>query len=306
MDSNTTQSIVIPKSLAGVRFDRALAELLPERSKSQLQKLVRKGSIRLNGRKVLRSNIKLQGGERMTYCLDGGLPGERVSLELEFLHVDDEFAVVNKPPGMITHPVDAHSGDSVAEKLVEKFGPLPGRDEGYRPGIVHRLDRETSGVMVVARTQRALDHLTDQFRNRTVRKRYVALVHGLPKWTELSVDAPLGPVPGQRDLQGIAASGKEAQTDFIVRQRWKDFTLVECRPTTGRRHQLRVHLWSEGFAIAADKLYRPKGGEERVKALRHHALHCEALGFEDPTTGESLNFEAPLPEGFESFVRSLG
>ena len=306
MDSNTTQSIVIPKTMAGLRFDHALAELLPERSKSQLQKLVRKGSIKLNGRKVLRSNIKLQGGERMTYCLDGGLPGERLALELEFLHVDDEFAVVNKPPGMITHPVEAHTGDSVAEKLVERFGPLPGREEAYRPGIVHRLDRETSGVMVVARTQRALDHLSDQFRNRTVRKRYVALIHGSPQWDEQTVDAPLGPVPGQRDLQGISASGREAHTEFVVRQRWRDFALVECRPTTGRRHQLRVHLWSKGFSIAGDKLYRPKGSEERVKALRNHALHCESLGFENPITGESHTFEAPLPEGFSRFVKSLG
>ncbi|MDF1729728.1 MAG: pseudouridine synthase, partial [Sulfitobacter sp.] len=177
---------------------------------------------------------------------------------------------------------------------------------GLAPRLSHRLDRETSGVMVVARTQRALDELSDQFRNRTVRKRYVALIHGRPDWEDLTVNAPLGPVPGQRDLQGISASGREAHTDFVVRKRWREFTLVECRPTTGRRHQLRVHLWSEGFSIAGDKLYRPKGEVERVKSLRHHALHCESLGFQEPLTGEELTFEAPLPEGFASFVKSLG
>ncbi|MFT4649242.1 MAG: 23S rRNA pseudouridine1911/1915/1917 synthase [Planctomycetota bacterium] len=305
MDTNSTQSIVIPKGLAGVRFDQALAQLLPERSKSQLQKLVRKGSIKLNGRKILRSNFKLQGGERLTYCLDGGLPTERIALELSYLHVDEEFAVVNKPAGMITHPVDRHTGGSVAENLVERFGPLPSRDDAYRPGIVHRLDRETSGVMVVALTEHALEHLQDQFRNRTVRKRYLALVHGAPELDKFSVEAPLGTVPGQRDLQGIMQGGREAFTDFVVQRKWKEFSLVECHPTTGRRHQLRVHLWTEGFPIAGDKLYRPKDKSDRAKALRHHALHCDSLGFRHPVTEEELTFEAPLPEEFDSFIRSL-
>lgn len=305
MDKNTTQSLQIPKSMGGLRFDQALAQLLPERSKSQLQKLVRKGSIKLNGRKVLRSNVKLQGGEKMTYCLDGGLPSEQVALKLTYLHVDEEFAVVDKPPGMITHPVERHTGDSVAENLVERFGPLPGRDDAYRPGIVHRLDRETSGVMVVALTERALDHLQDQFRNRTVRKSYMALVHGVPDEREFTVDAPLGTVAGQRDLQGIMPGGREAHTDFIVQRSWRDFSLVQCRPTTGRRHQLRVHLWSRGYSIAGDKLYRPEDKNDRAKGLRNHALHCDSLGFQNPVTGEEMTFEAPLPEGFEQFMQGL-
>ncbi len=305
MAENSTQSIRIPKAMAGKRFDHALAELLPERSRSQLQKLVRKGSIKLNGKKVLRSNVKLSGGEEMTYCLDGGLPSDQAPLELAFLHVDKEFAVVNKPPGMITHPVERHTGGSVAEKLVERFGPLPGRDDAYRPGIVHRLDRETSGVMVVALTQRALDHLQDQFRDRSVGKRYVALIHGNPEQDLFDADAPIGTVPGQRDLQGVMTGGREAYTAFEVVRRWRNHALLHCRPTTGRRHQIRVHLWAQGYPIVGDKLYRPKDKADRTQGLKHHALHCESLEFQHPLSGERLTFEAPLDSALEAFLSSL-
>ncbi|MCP5090944.1 MAG: RNA pseudouridine synthase, partial [Gammaproteobacteria bacterium] len=178
-------------------------------------------------------------------------------------------------------------------------------DDAYRPGIVHRLDRETSGVMVVALTERALDHLQDQFRNRSVRKRYVALVHGSPSEDRFSVDAPLGTVPGQRDLQGIQAAGREAHTDFEVMRRWGNFALVHCHPTTGRRHQLRVHLWSQGLPIAGDKLYRPEDKNSNAKGLRSHALHCESLGFAHPVSGEELTFEAPIPESLRAFMEGL-
>ena len=291
--------------MSGMRFDRALAELLPERTRSQLQKLVRRGSVKLNGRKILRSNFNLKGGEKLTYCLDGGLPNDRARPELTFLHVKQEFAVISKPPGMLTHPTERQSGGTVAEALVERFGPLPSRDDAYRPGIVHRLDRETSGVMVVALNEAALDQLQDQFRNRLVQKSYLALVHGVPKEDHFSVDAPLETVPGQRDLQGISPGGREAHTDFSVLRRWREHALIQCRPSTGRRHQLRVHLWSEGFPIAGDKLYRTRDRNERAQGLPFHALHCESLGFAHPVTGEELHFEAPLFTDFAGFIEAL-
>jgi len=306
MVQDSTQSRKVPASMSGMRFDHALAQLLPEKTRSQLQKLVRKGSVKLNGKKVLRSNIKLNGGELITFCLDGGLPSERAPLQLTFLFEDEQLAVVNKPPGMLTHPTEQPSGGSMAELLVERFGPLPSREDAYRPGIVHRLDRETSGVMVVARTELALDKLQAQFRAREVSKRYLALVHGNPTERSFRVDAALESVPGQRDLQGIFPGGKAASTEFEVIRQWQAFALVRCFPKTGRRHQLRVHLWSMGHPIAGDKLYRLANKELRVRQLRHHALHSECLEFSHPLGGELLRFEAaPFPE-LTSFIEGLG
>lgn len=306
MTHDSTQSLRVPKRMNGMRLDRALAELLPERTRSQLQKLVRKGSLKLDGRKVLRSNFNLKGGEQLTYCLDGGLPSDRLDEPLRFLYEEASFAVVSKPPGMLTHPTERQEGGTLADHLVERFGPLPSRDDAYRPGIVHRLDRETSGLLVVARTQEALDRLQDQFRKRSVHKSYLAAVHGIPERDHFQVDLALGTVAGQRDLQGPMQDGRSAHTEFSVLRKWREFSLVQCRPSTGRRHQLRVHLWSEGHPIAGDKLYRTIDKNDRVQGLRYHALHCEALGFAHPESGEALSFKAPLFPDFEKFLAGLG
>ncbi|MCA9002420.1 MAG: RluA family pseudouridine synthase, partial [Planctomycetes bacterium] len=216
--------------------------------------------------------------------------------EPQWLYEDDDLVVVSKPAGMITHPVERHSGDSLAEQLVERFGPLPSREDSFRPGIVHRLDRETSGVMVAARSVRALNQLQGQFRDRSVSKRYLAVVHGQPDQDRFDVDAPIGPVAGQRDLQGISTSGRDAHTEFHVLGRMGAYSVIECLPSTGRRHQLRVHLWSRGLPIVGDKLYRPKGKVQGGIGLRHHALHCAGLGFEHPVTSAPQSYVAAIPQ----------
>lgn len=298
----STLHIDVPRRMAGVRFDHALAELIPHRTRAQLQKLVRRGRVKLDDRKVVRSNFKLRGGERLLVHLVD--PNAARVLELEFLHVEDEFAVVNKPPGMLNHPTERLAGGTLAELLVAEFGPLPSVDDAVRPGIVHRLDRETSGVMVVARTQSALDRLRSQFRARSVEKHYQALVHGVPRETTFRVDLALAATPGNPDLQRVDPRGRSASTVFEVERSWNDFSLLACRPRTGRRHQLRVHLFSVGHPVVADQLYRPESG--RIRGPGHHALHARRLAFDHPRSGERLEFEVAPPSSFASFVESLG
>lgn len=291
------ERILVPARFAGVRLDRALDELVPSRTRAQLQKLVRRGCVELDGRALRRSNVFLRGGE--TLRIRGA-----AAPALDWLHVESAFAVVAKPPGLLVHPTDRDATTSVAQLAVARFGPLPSAGEA-RPGIVHRLDRETSGVLVLARTDAALAELRDQFRARTVAKRYRALVHGAPRADRFEVDRPLAPVPGDRERLRVDPGGRAAHSAFRVLRRWRDFALVEARPTTGRRHQLRVHLAHSGHPVVGDALYRPPRGVARVRALGHHALHAEALAFAHPETGRRVEFRAPPPETFASFCKRL-
>ncbi|MEM7305881.1 MAG: RluA family pseudouridine synthase [Planctomycetota bacterium] len=295
--------IEVPRALAGTRFDRVLAKLVPGRSGAQLQKLVRRGGVKVDGKKVVRSNFAVRGGESITLRLSE--PAEP-AVELDYLHVDEDVAVVAKPAGMMTHPTERYRGGSVSELAVQRFGPLPsisGPEERW--GIVHRLDRETSGVLVLARTPEALDRLRNQFRARTVDKVYLALVYGAPDEESFDVELALGPAPGQRDLQRVDPAGRASFTSFRVLGRGERLALVECRPRTGRRHQIRVHLWAKGHPIVGDKLYRPQGGVERIRGLPHHALHAERLAFDHPRTGERLELRAPLPDGLQRYADRL-
>ncbi len=298
-DSDPFVRVDVPARFSGVRFDRALDELIPQRSRAQLQKLVRRGRVKLDGRRVVRSNFSLRGGEALIVHF----PEERARLDL--LHSEPRFAVVNKPPGIVTHRTDRVTDGTLADLLVEHFGPLPSIDSDNRPGIVHRLDRETSGVMVVAKTPNALDNLRNQFRTRSVEKRYVALVHGVPERGEFEVDLALDRVPGQRDLQHVDRDGRAAHTGFRVLESFGDCALLECRPTTGRRHQIRVHLHAVGHPVVADKLYRPRDAASVETLLAHHALHAESLAFAHPATRERVEFRAGLPAPLEHELTRL-
>lgn len=293
--------LVVPAALAGERFDRALAQLVTDRTQAQLQKLVRRGRVKLDGRKVVRSNFNLKGGETVLVHLE-----EPAHPEPVYLHVDDEIAVVDKPAGMLVYPTHNPDGRSLSEQAVERLGPLPSFEEEVRPGIVHRLDRETSGVMVLARTQQAMDHIRDQFRAREVEKRYHAVAYGAPAEERFEVGLALGPVPGQTDLQRPDTSGLSALTVFRVLCAGDAFSLLECRPKTGRRHQIRVHLAARGHPVVGDKLYRPGPETQRLGGIRRQALHATSLSFTHPRTAERVAYDAPLPEDIAGLCEQLG
>lgn len=299
--------LVVPPGLTGTRFDRVLAELVPGHSGAQLQKLVRRGRVKIDGRRVVRSNFRVGGGERVVVHLDAPRAAEPA---LEWLHVEDAFAVANKPPGLLTHRVAARREPSVADRAVERFGALPCLDDdATRPGIVHRLDRDTSGVIVVARTDPALASLRDQFRARTVDKRYLAVVHGVPAVDRIEIDRPIGRAPGAGDRERVDPAGRPAHTTVYVFARGAAHALVECRPHTGRRHQIRVHLHDAGFPVVGDELYRPArpAGGPRPP---HHALHAARIAFDHPVARElgvrRVEFEAAPPPAFVALRAELG
>ncbi|MEM6673487.1 MAG: RluA family pseudouridine synthase [Planctomycetota bacterium] len=296
---------VVPDTMDGERLDRALEALVDGYSRSQLQKLVRRGRVRVAGKEVHRSNGYVAVGDEIEIEHErvGDLPP--VADEVKILTEDESILVVVKPSGMLTHAADRATGTNLASLLDQQYGPLPTSRGEDRPGIVHRLDRETSGVLVIARTEKAMAHLRDQFRAQTVEKDYVAIVSGHPSG-RFQIYAPIGPVPGKPDRQMIDhTDGKDAVTDVNVIQTYLSHSLLALRIQTGRRHQIRVHLAERGFPVVGDPMYGTKRqvplpiGESRL------ALHSHRIAFEHPATGERVEFESALPEEMESAISEL-
>jgi 23S rRNA pseudouridine1911/1915/1917 synthase len=307
--SDAPLSLQVPAKLAGQRFDRALAELIPGTSGARLQKLVRLGRVKLDGKRVLRSNFRVKGGEHVLVLFEAE-PAPAPPPELTWLEVAERFAVVSKPDGMLAHPADRAHGPSVSEQATAKLGRLPSTDDAHRPGIVHRLDRETSGVMILARDAEAMDDLRDQFRARTVKKTYLALAVGEPPSESFDVDRSLAQDPHQLDLQRVDPKGREAFSSFTVLESFRSPELgpvhwIECRPKTGRRHQLRVHLAHAGCYLIADKLYRPPGQSQPHKQLKHQALHAAELELAPPGVAGRQTFTAPVRADLAAFLERL-
>ena len=286
----------LPRSFQGRRLDHVLDELVPDHSRAALQKLVRRGRVKLDGRRVLRSNVRLGGGEVLSLELEAAPPPTP-----RVVHEEADFAVFDKPAGLLTHPTPTRREPSVSSFAVERYGPLPSVEEGERPGIVHRLDRATSGLILLARTPEALDHLRELFRARRVEKTYLAFVDGIPRQARFEVERPLGPQPSHPDRQRVTDSGKAASTAFHVEARGRGVARVRCHPRTGRRHQLRVHLAHAGTPILGDELY---ARATSVPAPPRLALHACALRFED-RQGKSRTFELPLAEDLDTWARGL-
>ncbi|MFT5290245.1 MAG: 23S rRNA pseudouridine1911/1915/1917 synthase [Planctomycetota bacterium] len=302
--------LTVPKRLAGQRLDEVLVELLPSRTRSYHQKLVRRGRVWVNGKRVVRSNVHVAKGDALLLL---GLEARREpksTARLRILHEDETIAVIDKPAGIVTHRNDKISGGTLADLAVEQLGRLPVTLGDERPGIVHRLDRETSGVLVIGRTEEAMLHLQEQFRSRSVEKTYVALAHGVPTAEEFVQRQSLTAEEKGADRQRVstARGAKEAETTFQVRERLGSVTLIECHPHTGRRHQIRVHLAHAGHPIVDDRLYEPEGlAKTPAGAPRpgRHALHAASLELTHPKTSKRMRFEAPLPRDLEEFAAWL-
>lgn len=299
--AKTLQTYVVPKSLGGMPLDRVLEGLLGNLSRSQAQRLVRRGQVLVRGKRVVRSNGRLPKGTEISIETEAPKPA--------ILHEDESLLVVVKPAGLLTHGIDGAQQPDLATELNRHYGPLPDSRGDERPGIVHRLDRDTSGILVVARTEAALLHLQDQFRDRTVTKRYLALVSGVLHQESVTMDLPMGPVPGKADRQQVDHErGKEARTEARSLEALGQHSLLECEIFTGRRHQIRVHLAEQGYPVLADPMYGTKrqillpDGAPMPPRL---ALHAGMLGFDHPVTLERLEFETPLPADLKATLDAL-
>jgi 23S rRNA pseudouridine1911/1915/1917 synthase len=309
------------------RLDAVLARALPL-SRSRLQALIRGGEVRVDGVVVRRVRETVRPGMVVEVLEPPPPPSELVAQDLAvpLLHVDDELVVVDKPAALVVHPSKGHPDGTLVNallhliseaRLVEGAHPTP----PARPGIVHRLDRGTSGVMVAARTPGALQALGAQFAARTVYRRYAALVWGRPARPSGTVDAPLGRHPKDRLRIAVRPDGRPAVTHYEVLDEARYgiagdaqggvISLVLCRLETGRTHQIRVHMHHIGLPLIGDPLYgrrRPVPGRlrELLGAVDHQLLHAGALGFEHPRDGRACRFETPPPAGFSGVLRGLG
>lgn len=293
---------------AGERLDRYLARALPTLSRSQAQRLIRQGLVAL-GEETVKPSTIVEPGMRVVVHLPS-VPSDEISPEpipLDVVYEDDDLLVVNKPAGMVVHPSPGHHERTLVNALLARYPDLGVGDAG-RPGIVHRLDRGTSGLIVVAKTEAALRHLRRQFKGRKVHKTYLALVHGRPPAPEGIIEAPLGRDPRQRQRMAVVPGGREARTRYRVLEDLGDYSLLEVIPETGRTHQIRVHLAWLGVPVAGDRLYGRERGVRRVKddlGLERQFLHAWRLSFERPGGQDLLRLEVSLPDELERVINKL-
>ena len=306
--------LTVPVERRGDRLDQALTALLPEQSRAAIQRLIRGGHVALEGG-TARPSQRLTGGERIAIDFPPPAPStlEAEERDIEILHEDSDLLVINKPAGLTVHPGAGRAGGTLVNALLHHCRDLSGVGGVERPGIVHRLDRETSGALVVAKHDRAHRDLAAQFKARQVRKTYRALVWGLPRAARGLVDAPIGRHPTARVRMAIRADGRPARTSWEVIGRFDPMALLEIHPETGRTHQIRVHLASLGHPIVGDRLYGGRRNPDTVRddlraALAAYdglALHALRLEFRHPRTAERVTIEAPLPENLTTLVETL-
>ncbi|HEX5136133.1 MAG TPA: RluA family pseudouridine synthase [Planctomycetota bacterium] len=305
-DDAAPRVFVVAPEEAGERLDRYLSARIGEFSRALVQRLIDGGSVKVDGANARRSH-RLRDGERIEVDLPRALPAraEPEDLPLRVLLEEESFVVLDKAPGMAVHPGRGRASGTIANAIAFRYGALRLTGAGYRPGIVHRLDLDTSGVMVVAKTEVAHAALSDAFAERRVEKEYLALVHGAPEHDEQRIDLPLG--RDHADAQRHAVrfdGGRPAVTDVRVRERFgRVAALVSCRPFTGRTHQIRVHLLAVGHPILGDPLY-VRGLHAPVEVARL-MLHAFRLVFPHPQTGAPVAVEAPLPADLEAAMQRL-
>jgi 23S rRNA pseudouridine1911/1915/1917 synthase len=301
-----TEQLLVGADQSGMRLDRFLTASLPGSSRTRIQDWIARGLVTVDGVPAGKSGTSVAEGARIEVTVPEAA-AQRVEdaagLCLSRIFVDEHLIVVDKPAGMLAHPTSTLRGRTVSELARLEFGELPSLQGRDRPGIVHRLDAGTSGLMVLARSEPAFAGLQRQFRARAVDKRYTAIVHNEPRfdsdWIEAALDR--NPKAPQKRMVVADGEGRASSTFYEVRERLRGFALLECRPKTGRTHQIRVHLAHIDLPIVGDRQYKHHGPlrvplSKSAPELSRQALHASSLAFEHPLTGEPLSFTSPLPE----------
>ena len=328
-DSSWPQNFSVAPAQAGQRLDVFLAAQFPNVSRATVRRAIDAGHVRV-GSEVCKPSHRLRAADLVTVQQidvprEGPAPQ---NIPLDILHEDDALIVVNKPAGMVVHPAKGHWEGTLASALAHHFGPLSSRGGPTRPGIVHRLDRETSGVIVVAKNDQAHDALAAQFKSREVEKEYLAIVVGVPDLDRDVIDEPIGEHPTQREKKAIRRNdptARAAVTAYEVIEKFDGFALIRALPKTGRTHQIRIHLTHVRHPVLCDRLYGGRIGPTKLELIRptkigqdtdqaaanepllleRHALHAHRLTITHPTTGERMQFEAPLPPDMERTLEAL-
>ncbi|KOS25654.1 pseudouridine synthase [Bacillus anthracis] len=284
------------------RIDKFVAGINNEWSRTQVQQWIKDDVVTVNG-KAVKGNYKVRENDEITVTIPEPeeLDIQPEDMNLEIYYEDADVLVVNKPRSMVVHPAPGHTSGTLVNGLMHHCTDLSGINGVMRPGIVHRIDKDTSGLLMVAKNDMAHESLVNQLVAKTVTRRYKAIVHGVIPHDKGTIDAPIARDKKERQSMTVDENGKHAVTHFQVLERFKDFTLVECRLETGRTHQIRVHMKYNGNPLAGD----PKYGPKKTLDMNGQALHAGILGFDHPRTGEYIQFEAPIPEVFEDALNIL-
>lgn len=297
---NITQ--IVTEEMVNMRLDAYVASVT-DLSRSHVQKLIENELITVNGKierakyKVLLNDVVDVEYEEVTE-----IDVKPIPMDLNVVYEDEDVIVINKPKGLVVHPGPGNYDYTLVHGLLAHCKDLSGINGVLRPGIVHRIDKDTSGLLMVAKNDVAHESLVNQLVEKTVTRRYVALVHGVIPHDNGTVDAPIGRDPKDRKKMTVVEGGKHAVTHFKVLKRFKDFTLIECRLETGRTHQIRVHMRYIGYPLAGDPQYGPR---KTIGAEHGQFLHAKVLGFNHPNTGEYMEFETPIPTYFEEVLENL-
>ncbi len=284
------------------RLDKYVSEKIDELSRSRVKELVNDNDILVNGKKE-KVSYKISDGDVISVTVPAVKPLnlEAQDIPLDIIYEDEDVIVVNKPQGMVVHPSAGHPDHTLVNALLYHTKDLAKSSEGFRPGIVHRIDKDTSGLLMIAKNIKARESLESQLAHKTNKRQYLAIVHGNFGEEAGKIDAPIGRNPNDRKKMAVVENGKNAVTHFTVLEQFKGYSLIMCQLETGRTHQIRVHMDYIGHPVAGDPLYGPR------KTLKGNGqfLHAKVLGFEQPTTGEWLEFSVEPPQIFKDQLVQL-
>lgn len=290
------------QELVGQRIDKLLPEFNNEWSRSQIQDLIKEDLVTVN-EKVIKSNYKVKLNDLIIVTekevVEADIQPE--NLNLDIYYEDEDVAIVYKPKGMVVHPSPGHYSGTLVNGLMYQIKDLSGINGEIRPGIVHRIDKDTSGLLMVAKNDIAHRGLVEQLMDKSVKRKYTALVHGNIPHDYGTIDAPIGRNEKDRQSMDVVDNGKEAVTHFNVLEHFNDYTLIECQLETGRTHQIRVHMKYIGFPLVGD----PKYGPRKTLDIGGQALHAGVIGFEHPVTHEYIERQAELPKEFETLLEDI-
>lgn len=293
---------ITDESQVGQRIDKLLSEMNDEWSRSQLQDWIKEDLVKVND-KVIKSNYKVKLNDHIIVTekevVEADIQPE--DLNLDIYYEDEDVAIVYKPKGMVVHPSPGHYTGTLVNGLMYQIKDLSGINGEIRPGIVHRIDKDTSGLLMVAKNDIAHRGLVEQLMDKTVKRKYTALVHGNIPHDYGTVDAPIGRNKNDRQAMAVVDDGKDAVTHFNVLEHFKDYTLIECELETGRTHQIRVHMKYIGFPLVGD----PKYGPKKTLDIGGQALLAGAIGFEHPVTHEYIERSSELPKEFKNLLEDI-
>lgn len=296
-------SYVIDENNQGMRIDKYLSQVMEDKTRSFIQGIIDEGKVTVNN-KIVKSNYKLKVNDFIKGIIPDPveLKVEAEDIPLDILYEDEDVIVVNKPQGMVVHPAAGNTTGTLVNAILNHCKDLSGINGVIRPGIVHRIDKDTSGVLVIAKNDASHNKLAEQLKEHSMTRVYIALVEGTIKNDQGTVDANLGRHPIERKKIAVVKAGRRAVTHYKVLERFDKYTLVECRLETGRTHQIRVHMAHIGHPLVGDPVY---GFKKQRFNLEGQLLHAKILGFIHPTTRQYLEFEAELPNYFNKVIEIL-